>query len=60
MQKSPQNKPIGALPPEPKRDQFEDEESFLEARDSWRHRVGPIKRLAAQANAEKDKNQNRR
>ncbi len=33
MQKLPQNKPLGGLPPEPKRDQFEDEESFLEARD---------------------------
>ena len=39
MQKLPQNKPLGGLPPEPKRDQFEDEESFLEARDGWRHRV---------------------
>jgi hypothetical protein len=45
MQKLPQNKPLGGLPPEPKRDQFEDEESFLEARDGWRHRVGHIHAL---------------
>lgn len=33
------------LPPEPKRRDFPDEESFLEARDSWRHRIGHIKKL---------------
>ena len=32
----------GALPPEPRREDYPDEESFLEARDGWRHRVGPI------------------
>ena len=35
------------LPPEPKLKDFPDEESFLEARDAWRHQVLPIKRLAA-------------
>lgn len=35
-----------ALPPEPKRKDFDDEESFLEARDAWRHHVGPAVRAA--------------
>jgi hypothetical protein len=32
------------LPDKPKLEDFPDEESFLEARDSWRHRVLPLKR----------------
>ena len=43
---SHQAKAPQALPEEPKLQNFPDEESFLEARDSWRHRVMPIVRLA--------------
>jgi hypothetical protein len=32
----------GRLPPEPQRKDYPDDESFLEARDGWRHRVGHI------------------
>jgi hypothetical protein len=42
VQQQPEHK--DNLPPEPKREQFPDEESYLEARDSWRHRVMPILR----------------
>jgi hypothetical protein len=47
---------VGKLPPEPKLKDFPDEESFLEARDSSRHRVGPILRMAewVQASLSKD------
>jgi hypothetical protein len=43
---SHQTKAPQALPEEPKLENFPDEESFLEARDSWRHHVMPILRLA--------------
>jgi hypothetical protein len=33
---------VERAPPEPQREQFPDEESYLEARDGWRHRVMPI------------------
>jgi hypothetical protein len=43
------------LPDEPKRKDFPDEESFLEARDSWRHNVLRIKRLAQSTIARRSK-----
>lgn len=42
---------VQALPEAPLRKDFKTEEDFLEARDSWRHRVGRIKALAASHNA---------
>ena len=43
------SQPIPALPPEPRREDFQDEEEVLEALAGWRHRVGPVLRLARSA-----------
>jgi hypothetical protein len=39
----PSDKP--KVPPEPKTENFKDDEEFLEARDSWRHTYGPVIRM---------------
>lgn len=35
---------MNTLPPEPRREDYPDDESFQEARDFWRHRVGHVKK----------------
>ena len=32
----------GNVPPEPKREDFSDEESYWEARSGWQHRIGKV------------------
>lgn len=47
------------LPQEPRREDFQDEEEFLEARDAWRHQVMPILALARSVESRRQREQSR-
>ena len=45
--------PTRTLPPEPQRESFSDEDSFLEARSGWQHSVAPLLAMARSMEARK-------